>query len=520
MSTISSITHAENSKRKSHRVTIPIQVIINNHTYTVLDWSMDGLRVSLDSHDFKEGLSIDQVLEVNLILPTGNSSILLNAEVIIKNISSNIYGMQIGKINDKNRRVLRHYATLAIDGNINHIDNLSGDLFMTNVPSPIKESILMSDKESQTIHKSFLRKLIINGALGFVFLATFIVVVLYNYLIVKESSGLISGNSSIYFAPYDGVIKNIYVNKGDHISKNQSLFEMEDKDYKSQRKILQEAQTTLQQQFKAYQNRLNTYQKYSDEKLNEMRLLTKNSAKRVQENLKTQKETYTRAEYLYKNQLLSFSQFSEIQSRYFQYLDDYNAVINEKRSINKNSLTLEQNYNKNQDHIISIQNSMVFLSKEIEARRLEITLLDNQINNALILSNSTGTIHNINRKKGDSLNYADNVLIVETQEKPFVLVKILSSEMSSITINAPCIIKSSRTGEIYTAKVTGIGYPAIDGINVGGNELSQNEVPLKIEFNDESTRFKLNEYVQVYIINNSFIAESLIKITTGISLHD
>lgn len=520
MPTISSITHSENSKRKSHRITIPIQIIIYGHTYAVHNWSMDGLGVALNPQDFKEELIVDKVLYVSLVLPTGGSSILLDMEVIIKNISSNMYSMQIGKINDKNRRVLRHYATLAIDGNINHIDNLSCDLFMANVPSPIKESILMSDKESQTIHKSFLKKLFIKGFVGFLFLAILIVVVLYNYIIVKESLGLISGNSSVYFAPYDGVIKDIYVKKGDYIEKNQSLFAMEDKDYRSQQKILQKAQTTFQKQFKTYKNRLKIYQQYSDGKLTEMKLLTKNSVQRIKENLQTQKETYKRAEYLYKNQLLSFSQFSDIQSRYFQYLDDYNAVINEKRSINKNSLTLEQSYNNNQDHIISIQNTMVSLSKEIDANRLEITQLNNKINSAVIVSNSAGKIYNIHRKEGDLLHYADNVLIVETNEKPFVLVKILSSEMSSITINAPCIIKSSTTGKIYTAKITGIGYPAIDGVNVGGNELSQSNVALKIEFNNDSVRFKLNEYVQVYILNNSPITESLVKITTGISLDD
>lgn len=520
MPEISSITHSKNSKRKSHRVTIPIQVVIHNHTYTVLDWSMDGLRVSLEPKNFQDDLSIGDILEIKLILPTGHSSILLDMKVTIKNITSNMYGMHISKINDKNRRVLRHYATLAIDGNIDHVDNLSGDLFMNNVATPIKESILMSDKESKDVHKSFLKKLIINGTIGLIFLVIFVIVILYNYLIVKETAGFISGNSSIYFTPFDGVVKNIYVNKGDTVEKNQLLFEMEDREYKTQMTILKETQVMLQQQLKSYKNRLKAYQKDSSKKIQEMNLLAQSEIKHIKESLETQTQTYNRAKYLYSNQLLSFTQFSEIQSKYLQYRDDYNAIVNKKRSINQNSLALEQSYNKNQDHIISIQNSILSLSKNIEVNRLEIAVLKNYVDNATIISHSTGKVHNINRQKGEFLDYATNVLIIETEDKPFVLVKILSEEMSTIAINAPCIIKSERTGMIYTAKVTGIGYPAIDGINVGGNELSQNEVPLKVEFNDSSVRLHLNEYLQVYILNSSTFAGSLVKITTGISLND
>ncbi len=520
MASISSITHAENSKRKSHRLNIPVQAIISNYTYQVTDWSMNGLKVEIDNNINKNTFSINDILDIKIILPTGNSSILLDMSITVRSIQSNSYGMEITTINDKNKRVLRHYATLAIDGNIDQIDNLSGNLFMNNVASPIKEPILMSDKESKTLHTNFLKRLFINLVVGFIFISIVVTVSLYNYLVQRDTSGLIAGNSSIYSAPYDGVIKNIYIKKGDAIHKNQALFEMQDKEYKDQLNILKETQTLQQKQLKNYQSILYKYKKYSNKKLKEMKSIKYNDEKYIKNNLITQENTYHRAKYLYKNQLLSFSEFSEIENNYLIYMDEYNTVVNQKRSTNKNILLLEQNYNKNQDHIISIQNSIVYLSKELEANKLEVAILKKYIDNSVILATSSGTVHNINKKISDSLSYADNVLIVETKTKPFILIKVLTDEIANIRMSAPCIIKSARTGKIYTAHIAGIGYPAIDGINVGGNELSQNEIPVKIEFNDESVRFHLNEYVNVYIMNNSPIANKIIKFTTGISLND
>jgi len=144
----------QNCNRKSHRLNIPIQVIINNITSLVLDWSTMGLKVRYEGKD----ISLEDELEISIVLPTGNSAIMLESTVIVRNIVDDTYGLEIIKLSDKNSRVLRHYATLAIDGNRNQIDNLSSDLFMVDIQTPIKESILLSDKEHKEVHKSFFKR--------------------------------------------------------------------------------------------------------------------------------------------------------------------------------------------------------------------------------------------------------------------------------------------------------------------------------------------------------------------------
>ncbi|MEA3523601.1 MAG: PilZ domain-containing protein, partial [Campylobacterota bacterium] len=218
-----SITNKANCHRKTHRINIPIQVIIANTTYSVLDWSTQGLKVNYPS----DNLNIDEKIDITFILPTGDSSILLKAEVILRSINHEDYGFEILKLSDKNQRVLRHYATLSIDGNHNHVDNLSGDLFMTDVISPIHEPIVLSEKEHHAVHKSFLKRVISYLFFGILFFILVIVTFFYNYIILYESTGLISGNAKHYSAPKEGMLKAVYVTNAQKLTKNQLLFEMD-----------------------------------------------------------------------------------------------------------------------------------------------------------------------------------------------------------------------------------------------------------------------------------------------------
>jgi multidrug resistance efflux pump len=520
MATFSSITHSENSKRKSHRVTVPIGAIINNQSYTVSNWSMHGMKIVKNQNAPELALLIGDILEVKLILPTGHSSIMLDMEVTIQNISADSYGMKITNINDKNKRVLRHYATLAIDGNIDHVDDLSGSLFMMNVASPIKEPIHMSDKEYKEVHQSFLRRVGVYLIVGILFVVVLSGVIAYNYTVIYNSSGLIAGNSSIYFAPYEGLIKDIYVSQGNHVAKDEVLFEMRDEEYGQQLNVLQKTQSLLTKQLQVFEDDLKNYQKYGNQKLNEMGYSNTKEIENIKKNYDTQQSTYKRAQFLYKNQLLSFTEFSAIENQYFTYMGEYDFIVNKKNSSNKNSLILEQNYIKNKDYIISTQNSIVYLSKEIEANKLKIALFENYKKNAIVLSTSSGTVHSIHRKMGDSLKFTENVLMVETDTKPFILVKVDLNNVSSTQLDAPCIIHSQRTNKNYKGRVAGIGYPSIDGIYVGANELAQNEVPIKIEFDNLSVRLHLNEYVNVYVLNDSSLAQNIVRFISGSFLHD
>ncbi|WP_297439951.1 PilZ domain-containing protein [Sulfurimonas sp.] len=510
----SPITHSSNSKRKSHRINIPIQAIINNQAYTVLDWSVHGFKVKIDN-DEDSSLSLGDTLDIQLILPIEQSSINLSMQVSVRNIDTNTYGMEITDISAKNSRVLRHYATLAIEGRIDSIDDISGTFFMQDVASPIKEPIQLSEKESSKVHKSFKKRLFLYGLLGLIFLSIALSTLVYNYIIVKNKEGFIAGNSSIYGAPFDGTLKKIYVQKGMHIAEGQLLFTMDTREFDEQIILLKEAQNKLQTQLKTFQKQLKQYKKFETKKRKEMKRLTKQNTITLKERLDSQKIDYERAKTLYEKHLLAFKDFVPIQTQYMQTKQHYDAARNHTGSTDKSVLLLEQNYVKNQDHILSVQNSILALTKQLHENALNIEQLQTQSRLATVLATTGGSVYTLSKQAGSQLEFADNVVMLQTDTTPYILMKVLSNEVAKIQLGASCIIYSPRLKKRYKAHISGVGYPAIDGIYVSANELSQNEVPVKISFDDANVQFSLNEYVTVYITNPSLVSQKILSMILG-----
>jgi len=510
------ITHEENSKRKTHRIRIPIKVIINNLVYEVSDWSMNGMKILLGDNKKHFLVKTEDTQEISIVLNTGSSSIVLNVEITIKNVLADSYGVLISKINDKNKKVLRHYASLAIDGNIEMIDDLSGNLFMNNVASPITEPIALSDKESVTIQKSFLKRVIIYLIAAILFVFVTANVLFYNYVITNESVGVISGNSVEYLAPYKGSVKDIYVKRGESISPKQVLFEMDDSEYKNQIAILEETQEQLKKKTKLLKRKLIKYREASLKALNRLEEASNQSISLLKSKYETQEHTYQRAKKLYQQQLISLKEFNLFELEYLNAMSKYESVVHQKNFNNKNELLLEQNSIKNEDYILRVQSSLDLLNRNLSQTQLEIKILQAYVNKSLIVSSSSGTVYKINKQKSNILNYSESVLLVQTDTKPFILTKTLSQNISSIEMGAPVIVYSAKNNKIYYARVRGIGYPSIDGIKIGSQELSQNEIPIKIEFDDENIKFDLNEYVEVYITNSSFIAQFLLHKVVGV----
>jgi len=510
------ITHEENSKRKTHRIKIPIKVIINNELYDVSDWSMNGMKIisTKDKRDFSPNIGDTQ--DISIVLNTGSSSIILNVEITIKNILSDGYGVLISKINDKNKKVLRHYASLAIDGNIEMVDDLSGNLFMNNVASPITEPIALSDKESVKIQKSFLKRVVFYILAAIVFILVSVNVLFYNYVITNESVGVISGNSVEYLAPYSGSIKDIYVTRGDRVSPKQALFEMDDSEYKTQIAVLENTKEQLKKKSKLLKRKLLKYKEASQKSLSKLHEASTQSIALLKNKYDTQKETYERAKKLYSQQLISLTEFNLFELGYLNAMSNYDSVVHKRNFNNKNELILEQNSIKNEDYILRVQNSLDQLSKNLSQTQLDIEVLQAYIHKALVSSNSSGIVYKINKQKSNILNYSESVLLIQTHTKPFILTKTLSENISKIEMGAPVIVYSAKNKKVYYARVSGIGYPSIDGIKIGSQELSQNEIPIKIEFDDENIEFDLNEYVDVYITNSSFLAQFLLNKVVGV----
>jgi multidrug resistance efflux pump len=507
----SNITHEQNCQRKSHRLTIPIKAIIDHFTYNVLDWSTQGFKIEMDDETLKR-YNVGDKLQLIVLLPTGNSSILLHVKTIIHTIRGNALGLELIEIDDKNKRVLRHYATLAIDGNRNQIEDLSANLFMTNVQTPIQDSVLLSDKESKEVHKKFITHLSLYSLAAIVFFAFVSITLLYNYLVVHTRSGLINGNSHSYTAPYEGKIKNLYALTGNQIEAGQPLFELDMSKETSTLHALQKSYDELLQEQETAQAELQVLKNIHQESQKRAQNIDVEEKKELQALYDIHKKTYEHARLLYEKQLIPFSKYNENKMTYDAYMQRYHDLINRGKSDNKNRLAYSQEILKLQDQILTLQRSVTDFKERAEEVSVEIMALQKQIANAVVFAKESGIVHSIIRKEDEFIKYADKVLTLETKQTPYILTKMLSKEVSAVHIGQPCYIYSEKENTHYKGHITAIGYSITDDQITNTVEISQNEVPIRVDFENPQITFHMNEYLDVYILNDSPIAQKIISL--------
>jgi len=247
-------------------------------------------------------------------------------------------------------------------------------------------------------------------------------------------------------------------------------------------------------------------------KSRETRGLIQEERKRLQDSYKTQKETYERAQYLYDKKLITFTKYSEIQNQYLSFMDEYNTNTLYNNSQSKAKQLSEQKVLKIEDQIIQTKRTISQLNADIQKLSLETLQLEQKIKNSIVLSKESGTVHNIFHKSGEQLEYSDDILTLQTFKKPYLLTKMTADKIASIHIGEPCLLYSKRLDKSFYAKVTGIGYSVTDSLTTNTTEISQNEIPIKIEFETQELDLDLNEYLEVYILNDSAVSRKLLEI--------
>jgi multidrug resistance efflux pump len=222
------------------------------------------------------------------------------------------------------------------------------------------------------------------------------------------------------------------------------------------------------------------------------------------------KENYKRAKYLFEHHLINSVVFTQIQTQYLQLRENYNAVVLHKNSSSKNALLADQGFIKSQDQKITLQKTIDTLALDIKTIEEEINTLQEDIKKSVVTAQEDGIVHNIFHKQHSYLKFSENVLTLETRQKPYILTKLLVSHIDSVYIGQPCLIYSKRLDTFFNGHVVGIGYSITEGSTTNTVEISQNEIPVRIAFDDKTVNFHLNEYMKVYFLNSSFTAEKII----------
>ncbi len=478
-----SITSELNYQRKAHRITIPIQISIDNVNYDVIDWSTTGLRIEDKEGVLKNNIQIDDKKTAYIILPTGNSSVTLKLQIRLKNADK--LGFEISEMDEKNRRVLRHYATMSIEGNGERIEDLMSDLFMVNVQTPIKEPIALTESEAKEVHLSFVKKAILYSVSTFFLIVLICSTLIYNYVVIYHDYGLTTGNTQSYMALQKGELLDLYVDKGSIVTPDLLLYQIDSKNTESELKAEYEHLASLKR--KLYLNK----KILIDSQYSGIVVRGKEEREAYEKELVEQQKTLARAKKLYDQRLITLSHYNDANEKFLLFMGKYNQHLEDDMSV------------------FDYKNESYDLQKKINISQIKIDNLKRNMQDYTAVSKHKGIVHSIKLQEGAYLDVGDEVLVLETDEKPYLLTKLVDTDAISIEVGQPCLIYSEQKNKKYKGYVTGIGYSVTNSSTKTITEVSQNEIPVRIEFADDDLRFHVNHRMEVFVLRNSIFLDSV-----------
>lgn len=460
-------TIESNQMRRAHRVDIPLAIVIENQLYKTKDWSMTGAGIENLELELKK----DEVINASIILAMQEAKLEIPVRLQFKVKRDNVTGFEFVQLSEKNKRVLREFLELSIEGRLEEVDGLLSIYNEPIVDTPIKESVVLSDEEESLLKKAFVKRSRLYIQLGILFFILLLLTVYYNTSYVYRSIGTVSGNFVKISPSINGKVSKINVKIGDRVHPKSLLFELDDKMVLNQIDIIEQKLADLKSR---------TTSSYVRRTPNSQLLqLLKNSMNKTY-------QSYNAAKELYDSRLISIYDLQKVSNAYSNSKVKY---LQEKDKYSRQNVP--QNTNS----------SIVSLITELELKREELI---NRLNYLRVFSETDGYVYAIKSNVGNYVGSSDEVMILETGGNSFVVCKIQQIESVKIQKGMEVKIYSASTDETYPAHIETVGNLSLNTESEITNEVSLKEVTVKIIFDDKELHLPLNERVKVWFYRPLF----------------
>ncbi len=448
------IHYEKNSMRKSHRIKIPLKIDIQNSIYNSYDWSMTGVSIYGQDDNFIENEFYDGVI----LLGLQDATISLKVKLKCTYRKNDKYGFEFLNISSKNRKVLRRYLELHLDGKLDSIDNLMAVYEEPDINSAIQEPVKLTDDEKTGLEKSFLRKSL--GAILFsLLLLAGIAALLYQNLLYKyERVGMVESNYKTIYPINDGMIEKIYYKAGDKIEKNDILVDFNGDKMLHELKVLESIKNA---------------------KIKEKKMLAtfKNKPNKVIDD----------SELLRVGRQIVNDRYKELQNANMQ-LKNHLITRADMRTIKKSYQDAKERYAfyKKQGVYQNSNSPQSIIPRVINVEEIELKILNQKrlLEEFRLFSPVDGTVYEVNAEVGDRVSRRDPIIILWTHAKPQIVVTLSSYKAVDLQIGSKVEIVDSVENQIFNGVVKQINDLELDNKVKMVTTKKSNEVFVTIEPED------------------------------------
>ncbi len=430
----------KNSSRKSYRTNIPLRVVIDKKVYTALDWSLTGVALK----DIDADLKIGQVIISMLVLQMPESAISINVKLKLENISNGRFGFSFVNLSDKNKKVLRRFVELAIEGKADVLDNVVSIYQEPSIDSPIHNPVQLDEKEETSLKRDFYSAAFKYLLFALIVFATLIALLFYNLRYSYEGTGIVMGN---YFKVYPlkgGIVEKIYVHQGDEIKAKDPLIQLDTQDILYKLALLKAQKSQLQDQYKALKKLSKKDNSSSENDAYLRSILAKMNIKRKQ---------YENAKIQYSQKLITKDRLNALKDA---YLDTKIKYENAKSIIQRQKRTSP------------LQTDPLVLDTrkvDLKIAHQKESLKDYRLNAPV-----SGKVYELYAIEGEKVSPQNAIMTIWTKDEPYIQVHVPNKYISKIKIGSKADIYNMENNKHYDASVVKVGFidekDSSDGVDV------------------------------------------------------
>lgn len=464
------ISREANLPRKAMRVAIPLFVDIGGQSYAARDWSITGVGLT----DLQQVPQPGEVVPAKLSVPMLESTLLIPVQLLYRGQHDGGHGFEFQDLSPRNRRILRHYIELSLDGKLGGVEDL---LAVSSMPAA---SELAAPTAPLTLGGSAIpalpmpaepRRSRLLGALvaSLAVLATAGGIVYYNLTYQLEGTGFVSGSIARVTANHEGRVARLLVQPGSKVEPDTPLFAVENPNLRHEIEALEQHLVRLAQD----QQRLAAARRQAEAGL--LGALRRDWSDRESE-LANARKLLESGAITQRELMIVANQVQDLRSSYLRQVAE---GATRTQSLD-NSDTLSR------------------LRLDLAAKKV---LLARQEAERVVRAPVRGKVYHVDRQPGEFVAAQDPVVLLEADVTPSVLLRVPNDAALKLKLGMPATIYVPTEARKYDAAVAAVGLAAATAAAAITQEGGLNETLVKLDFQDKKVRLPANARVNVWIRN-------------------
>ena len=434
-----------NYLRKTYRLKLPAEVLIENKKYKVVDWSYEGFGIEKSPQDNFEK---EKEYNVKFVLPFASFQVSFNAKAVLKWQKENRAGFQFLHLSDEIKRMIRSYVEAYIEGRLEDVGGILSPARTQVIPPQIEKPL--SEEERRKLNLKFFIAGFFYTA-GFVGLIALFLAVFVYFRHIKSVEAFVSGNIYHILSPTYGFVVKFFKKEGDLVRAKEPLILIESRELKEK-----------YENYKKLLSELNL--KFEKVSINKKRLRRKLAE--VRKLLEIYKERLRKLEKAYSKGLISVTDLISLKEK-IQALREKEEKIKYKLFLIAKLKTRLKDLNSS--------------AKEIKKNDF-LRIVNNYY--VEILSPSSGRVLSRFRHEGEYVSAGEPLMILERKGKElYVIARFKEDEGKYITIGDKAVVYFPSIDKFSEGIVIGIGKATLseESLVSETEEYALRDVPVKVK---------------------------------------